>query len=583
MKAMIRYFIKYPINGDLLMIALLVAGAAGIFRMKSTFFPETPTKTISVQAVYPGASPQEVEEGIIIKIEDNLKGLAGIDQIKSTCSENTGNITIEVLDEDETDEILQDVKNAVDRISSFPVGMEPPIIYKRDNINFAISFAVSGDHDLKTLKNYARQIETQLRTSDAISQVELSGFPDEEIEIQVNEQRLLEYGLNANEVAIAIQAANIESTGGTIKGDSEELLIRGRFKVYSARELEEVVIRSTEDGRIIRLGDIAQVTDRWSDDDPSRNWFNGKPAVVVTVNNLIQEDMLEITDLVKDYIQEYNSKDRPVQLDIVRDGSVTLNQRIDLLVENGIIGFVLVLIFLALFLNVRLAFWVALAIPVSFMGMFLVASIIGVTINVISLFGMILVIGILVDDGIVIAENIYQHYERGATRYEATINGTLEVLPAVFSAIVTTVVAFSSFYFIEGRLGDFFVEMARISRSRSRRSIVTVAVGSSVPPSRGTRTEVPTSRLTVSPESGKVNTTVNGSRSILAGPLPAATTRCLDNQARPRSSQSHSVCSQLCSPHSSRTCHVSRHRSLHSSFTCSAFLERSRCSRRKQS
>ncbi|NQX92382.1 MAG: efflux RND transporter permease subunit, partial [Flavobacteriales bacterium] len=196
MKALIRYFVKYPINGDLLMIALLVAGAAGLFRMKSTFFPETPSKQINIQVVYPGASPQEIEEGIIIKIEDNLKGLAGLDQIKSTCSENAGSINIEVLNEDETDEILQDVKNAVDRISSFPVGMEPPIIYKQDNINFAISFAVSGDHDLKTLKGYARQIETQLRTSDAISQIELSGFPDEEIEIQVNEQRLLEYGLN---------------------------------------------------------------------------------------------------------------------------------------------------------------------------------------------------------------------------------------------------------------------------------------------------------------------------------------------------------------------------------------------------
>ncbi|NQX93289.1 MAG: efflux RND transporter permease subunit, partial [Flavobacteriales bacterium] len=267
---------------------------------------------------------------------------------------------------------------------------------------------------------------------------------------------------NVNEVATAIQAANIESTGGTIKGDTEELLIRGRFKVYSAKEMEDVVIRSTIDGRIIRLGDIATVTDKWSEDDPSRNWFNGKPAVIVTVNNLIEEDMLEITDLVKEFIEEYNAKDHPVQLDIVRDASITLNQRIDLLVENGIIGFILVLIFLALFLNVRLAFWVALAIPVSFMGMFLIASMIGVTINVISLFGMILVIGILVDDGIVIAENIYQHYERGATRYEATIKGTMEVLPAVFSAIVTTVVAFSSFYFIEGRLGDFFAEMATV-------------------------------------------------------------------------------------------------------------------------
>lgn len=462
MTRLIRYFVKYSITGDMLMIALLVSGAVGLSRMKSTFFPETPTKTISVQVVYPGASPQEIEEGIVAKIEDNLKGIAGLDQVKSVCSENSGNITIEVLNEDETDEKLQDVKNAVDRISSFPVGMEPPVIFKQDAINFAISFAVSGDMALRALKAQARIIEKQLRSSDAISQITLSGFPDEEIEIQLNEQQLLRYGLNVADVAQAVQSRNLETTGGKIKGEREELLIRGRFKEYQAEDLADVVVRSTVDGRIIRLGDIAELSNKWSEDDPSRNWFNGKPAVVVTVNNLIEEDMLEITDLVKDFIDRYNESGQPTRLDIIRDGSVTLEQRIELLVENGLIGFVLVLIFLALFLNIRLAFWVALAIPVSFMGMFLIASIIGVTINVISLFGMILVIGILVDDGIVIAENIYQHYERGASRFDATINGTMEVLPAVFSAIVTTVVAFSSFYFIEGRLGDFFAEMATV-------------------------------------------------------------------------------------------------------------------------
>ncbi|MGB0422685.1 MAG: efflux RND transporter permease subunit [Flavobacteriales bacterium] len=462
MNSLIKYFVRYPITGDLLMLALLFSGWVGLTNMKSTFFPETPTKTLVIQVVYPGASPQEVEEGIVAKIEDNLKGIAGIDQVKSVCSENSGNITIDVLDEDETDEILQDVKNAVDRISSFPVGMEPPVIFKRDGVNFAISFAVSGDQELTVLKDQARIIEKQLRQSNIISQVALSGFPDEEIEVQLNEEQLLKFELTVAEVGAAIRAANLESTGGKIRTDQEELLIRGRFKQYRAKDLESITVKATPDGRIIRLSDIASLQDRWSESDPSRSWFNNKPAVLITVSNLIEEDMLAITDQVKQYIEDYNASGQITRLDIVRDQSVTLNQRIDLLVTNGVIGFFLVLIFLALFLNIRLAFWVALAIPVSFMGMFLVASMLGVTINVISLFGMILVIGILVDDGIVIAENIYQHYERGASRYDATINGTLEVLPAVFSAIMTTVVAFSSFYFIEGRLGDFFAEMATV-------------------------------------------------------------------------------------------------------------------------
>lgn len=462
MRNLIAYFVKYPIYGDMLMIALLMAGVLGMTNIKSSFFPETPTKIIAIQIVYPGASPEEVEEGIVAKIEDNLKGIAGVDQVKSVCSENAGSITVEVLDEDETDEILQDVKNAVDRISSFPVGMEPPVIFKRDAINFAISFAVNGDLDLATLKGYAKEIETDLRGIEGISQIELSGYPDEEIEVRLKEDRLLALNITVAQIAAAIQAANLETTGGKIKTEREELLIRGRYKEYKAKELRDIVVRATPDGKIIHLGDLAEVRDQWSEDNPTRSWFNGDPAVVVTVNNLLSEDVLEITEKVNNYIELYNAQSSKVSLDVIRDGSITLNQRIDLLVSNGIIGFLLVLMFLALFLNYRLAFWVALAIPVSFAGMFVIASFVGITINVVSLFGMILVIGILVDDGIVIAENIYQHYEMGESRIDATVNGTLEVLPAVFSAIVTTVIAFSSFYFIEGRLGDLFSEMATV-------------------------------------------------------------------------------------------------------------------------
>lgn len=462
MKALLKYFVRYPLTGDLLMLAVLIAGYVGLQNIKSNFFPERPTKTISIQVVYPGASPEEMEEGIVIKIEDNLKGVAGLDQVKSVCAENSANITVTVLDEKKTDQILQDVKNAVDRISSFPVGMEPPVIYKREQINFAISFAVAGDQALVNLKKIARNIETDLRALEGISQVELSGFPAEEIEVAVREDRLLELNLSIAEIATAIRSANLEVTGGRIKTDKEELLIRGRFREYRADDLRDILVRAEPDGRVLRLGDVAELRDRWSDDDPSRSWFNGKPATVVTVNTLIEEDILSTTDKVKQYIEDFNSKNTAVELFIIRDGSVTLEQRISLLVNNGIVGFILVVLFLALFLNIRLAFWVALAIPVSFAGMFILAQFMGITINVVSLFAMILVIGILVDDGIVIAENIYQHYERGESRFQATINGTMEVLPAVFSAIATTVVAFSVFFFIEGTLGEIFSELALV-------------------------------------------------------------------------------------------------------------------------
>ena len=459
MGALIRYFVRYNLVGDLVMLAILAAGWVGLGSTRSNFFPVTESKTIQIQVVYPGASPAEIEEGIVAKIEENLQGIAGLDQVKSVCSENAGSITVTVLDAGETDEILQDVKNAVDRIASFPVGMEPPTVFKQEAIGVAITFAVTGVDDLRALKTEARRIEQDLRALDGISQVALSGFPGEEIEVAIRADKLTELNMTLAEVSAAIRAANVETTGGRLKTAREELIVRGRFRGYDAEALEDIVIRSNVDGRVVRLSDVAVVQDRWADNDPSRSWYNGMPSVVVTVNNLTTESILDVTELVRQYIEAYNLQAEEVgtglKLDIIRDSSVVLNQRIELLVNNGVVGFLLVILLLALFLNIRLAFWVALAIPVSFAGMFIFAGMAGVTINVISLFGMILVIGILVDDGIVIAENIYRHFEMGKDRYTATIEGTLEVLPAVFSAIVTTMVAFASFFFIEGRLGRF--------------------------------------------------------------------------------------------------------------------------------
>ena len=462
MRSLIRYFVRYNLTGDLLMLAILASGYVGLTNLSSNFFPVTESKKIQVQVVYPGASAAEIEEGIVAKIEENLKGISGLDQVKSVCSENAGTISIETLSPELTDEALQNVKNAVDRIASFPVGMEPPIVFKQDAIGVAISFAVIGIDDLRILKSEARRIETELRSAAVISQVQLSGFPDEEIEISLRQAQLSELNLTVGEVAAAVGNANLEATGGRLKLANEEMIIRGRFRSYEVESMRDIIIRANRDGQVVRLGDVAKVEQRWAENDPSRNWFNGQPAAVVTVNNLTTESILDIAAYVREYIEQYNAMGGATRIEVIRDSSTVLNQRIDLLVNNGIIGFFLVILFLALFLNIRLAFWVALAIPVSFMGMFLFAGSMGVTINVISLFGMILVIGILVDDGIVIAENIYQHYERGESRMEATINGTLEVLPAVFAAIVTTVVAFSSFFYIEGQLGDFFGDMATV-------------------------------------------------------------------------------------------------------------------------
>jgi len=463
-KRLIAYFIKYPVSGNVIMFLILIFGFFGLRELKSTLFPESESKIILIQVVYPGASPEEIENGIIIKVEDNLKGLSGVERVSSVSSENAGTVTVEVLKSYDTDLILQDVKNAVDQINSFPVGMEPPVIFKKENLNFAYSFALTGDVDLRTLKKYARKVEDDFLAVDGISKVELTGFPDEEIEISLRELDMRKFNLSFTEITNAVRKANIEITGGTIKSETEELLIRANTKGYFAEDLRDIVVKSKPDGSRTLLRYVADVKDIWAD-RPSENFINGTPAVVVTLQNTMDEDIIFIADEARSYVEKFNAENNVIRAVEVRDGTVNLRQRIELLTENGLIGFILVLVFLALFLQIRLAFWVAISIPIAFSGMFILANGYDLTINVISLFGMILVIGILVDDGIVIGENIYQQYEKGKKPLQAAVDGTLQVFPAVTSAVLTTMVAFSTFYFLDGRLGDFGPSMAFVVMS----------------------------------------------------------------------------------------------------------------------
>ncbi len=462
MRNVITYFIKFPVAVNIFILAFVAFGLAGALSMKSSYFPLVDSRNISINLTYPGASPQEIEEGIVLKIEDNLKGIVGIDRVTSVSRENSAFINVEIVKGKNIDVVLSDVKNAVDRVPSFPTGMEPPIIAKIENIRPTISFNISGENiSLATLKQYARNVENDLRNIDGISQVSLSGFPEQEIEIAVRQNDLLAYNLSFEEVANAVSKSNLLITGGNIKTDAEDYLIRARNKNYYGNELVNLVVRADASGNIIRLNDIADVSDTWSE-NPDRLFFNGKKSIDITVSNTNSEDLISTADLVKKYIETFNQQQKDIKITISNDNSVTLKQRSELLIKNATMGILLVLFFLALFLNIRLAFWVATGIPIAFFGMFIFAAHLGVTINVLSLFGMIIVIGILVDDGIVIGENIYHHYEKGKTPIRAAIDGTLEVIPPVVSAILTTLIAFSTFFFLDGRIGEFFSEVAII-------------------------------------------------------------------------------------------------------------------------
>ncbi|TYA57233.1 efflux RND transporter permease subunit [Formosa maritima] len=462
MRKLIAYFIRYHVAVNVFIIAFFAFGILGIMSLKSSFFPLVDSKIININITYPGASPQEIEEGIVLQIEDNLKGLKGIDRVTSTSRENSGSITVEIEKGENIDFMLLEVKNAVDRVPSFPTGMEPLVVSKQEEIRETISFALSGNNvPLATLKQLGRQIENDLRAIDGISQVNVSGYPQEEIEIAINENSLLAFNLTFSDVAKAVSSSNILITGGNIKTSAEEYLIRANNRSYYGDELSNIIVKATPDGKTVRLKDVAIIRDRFSE-TPNATYFNKNLSVNVSVTSTNNEDLISSAEKVKEYINEYNQKHENVRLDIVRDMSITLNQRTKLLAENAIVGMILVLIFLSLFLNTRLAFWVAFGLPISFLGMFIFAGQFDVTINVLSLFGMIIVIGILVDDGIVIAENIYQHYEKGKTPIQAAIDGTMEVIPPVVSAIITTLLAFSLFLFLDSRIGEFFSEVSVI-------------------------------------------------------------------------------------------------------------------------
>ncbi len=459
MRNLLRPFIKYPILGNVIIIAMFLFGFLGFTSLNTTFFPPRPSRTIIITAAYPGASPEEIEEGIITKIEDNLKGVTGIERVTSVSRENSGTIDIEVMPDYDINIVLNDVKDAVNQISSFPVGMERISTYRREPRTFAIDFMVSGDVDLATLKMYARQAERDLLAIDGISKVDLSGFPDEEIEIAVREQDLRAYGLTFSEIVQAVREANIKSTGGTIKGKREELLIRADVKGYTAAELENHVVRSTPEGAVVRLKDVADLRDKWSE-DPDRVYYDRKRSVRVSVDNTNEEDLFFIADAVKDYVNHFNAEHDDVKFVIFRDGSEIIGDRVRILVTNGLIGICLVVLFLGLSLNPSISFWVALGIPISFAGMLMLAPFYGLTINVMSLLAMILILGILVDDGIVIAESIYQHHENGENPIPAAVNGTVEVLPSVIASVLTTVVIFLTFFFLRGGLGDHSRDLA---------------------------------------------------------------------------------------------------------------------------
>jgi len=398
-----------------------------------------------------------MEEGVTIKIEESLKGLEGIEEVTSTSSENFASISIRSHSGYDLDELTTEVKNAVDRINAFPVSAEKPIIFKQKMTSMAAYMGIRGNVSLLELKKAAEQVEDDFLKSGIISQVRLSGFSDLEISIEVREQDLRRYNLTFAEVANAVRMNNRDVSGGSIKTLNEEIKIRANAKEFDPSILDEIVVRANPDGTKLLLGKIADVNLQFAD-VPSKYYSNGQRAINILVQKLPDEDIEEISKFLSDYKGKFNARHTNMEIITGFDFNTMLEDRLELLLRNFGVGLFLVLFTLGFFLSLRLSLWVAAGIPISFCAMFIIGDAAGITINMLTLTGMLLVVGILVDDGIVIAENIFTHFKNGKKPTEAAIDGTLEMLPSVFTSVMTTIVAFLPLIFLDNN--GFTKEMA---------------------------------------------------------------------------------------------------------------------------
>lgn len=455
MKGALKWMAENHVAANLLMMVFVVGGLVMISSVKQEVFPEVMLDAIQVKVVYPGATPEEVEDGIILQIESNIRGIDGIKQIKSVAAEGYGIVTAELVSGVNADRVLQDIKSEVDRITTFPEDAEEPVISKLLNRRQVLSVIVYGKLSEKSLRQQAELIRDDLLDMPEITQVSIGGVRPYEIDIEIPEETLRRYGITLEDVARRIRQASLDIPAGAIKTRGGEILIRTKEKRYTGRQYASIGIITLKDGTEIKLGDIADVKDGFADTDTSAR-FDGKPAAIVTVFRVGNERPIAISDAVKRYI----SKKQPilppgVGLAIWHDRSEVLKSRIQLLEKNALMGLVLVFITLSLFLQMRLALWVMLGIPISFLGAFFLMPAMHVTINMISLFAFIMALGMVVDDAIVVGENIFEHRQRGESYLQAAVNGVMGVAVPVIFAVLTSVTAFLPLIFVTGVMGKF--------------------------------------------------------------------------------------------------------------------------------
>ncbi|MFK5925749.1 MAG: efflux RND transporter permease subunit [Desulfuromusa sp.] len=455
MNGAVKWMAMNHVAANLLMLILVIGGFIMAPSIKQEVFPEVSLDRVSVSVAYPGAGPEEVEEGIIIKVEESLTAVDGIKQLKATANEGFGTVLAEIYADEDIDEVLQDIKSEIDRITTFPEDAEKPVISKLSNRREVISLVIYGEAKERVLREQAERIRDELLELPDITQVDLSGVRPFEITIEIPEHTLQRYNLTLDQVAATIRSASLDLPGGTIKTTGGEILLRTKERRYWGPEYADITILANPDGTQVKLGDIAHVVDGFTDSE-TYGRFDGKPAAMIKVFRIGEQKPTEISARIISYVEENNPNlPENLKLAIWNDTTEIFNSRMSLLQKNAMLGLGLVVIILGLFLEIRLAGWVMLGIPISFFGTLFIMPWLGVSINMISLFAFILALGIIVDDAIVVGENIYEHRQRGKPYAQAAIDGALEVAVPVMFSILTTVAAFLPLIYVSGMMGKF--------------------------------------------------------------------------------------------------------------------------------
>ena len=442
MPRLIAWFATNHIAANLLLILIVLAGLSALLTMPQKSFPDIDVPIISVSIPYLGAAPEEVEQGVCIRVEEELDGVEGVKEIRSVANESLCSVTVELFEDADESRALDDVKNRIDALDTLPEETEQPIINLATSIRPVIDLAITGPDDERTLKVLGQRVRDEIAALPGITQVSLVNTRPYEISIEVSESDLQRFGLTFSQVAEAVRARAIDLPGGAIKTEDGEILLRTKGQVYWGEEYERLVLLSRPDGSLVYLSDVARVVDGFEDTDQSLR-FDGQPAAIIRVSRIGSEDILAITGAVMAYLDtSAQALPEGVKLTVWNDNSRLLEDRLATLLDSARQGFLMVLLLLALFLRPVLAFWVSVGVPVAFMGALYLTNYVGLSIDGISLFGFILVLGIMVDDAIVVGESVHSRQREGGTPLIGSIEGTQRITIPVIFGVLTTICTF---------------------------------------------------------------------------------------------------------------------------------------------